>query len=92
MSLLTHEGCPHYLKGGCSAMGGDSCRGEHCNWLAEIGLFQNKTLKAVAEWLDERCESEEPSHAPYGGLRITCRGCMDELWLALHDGKMPGEE
>ncbi len=50
---------------------------------------QTVTLKAVGEWLDERCESEEPAHAPYGGLRIACRGCMNELLREASEGKAP---
>ncbi len=51
---------------------------------------QTKTLKAVAEWLGERCQ--EHSHSREGGYRGICVSCVATLFAALHKGKMLGEE
>ena len=96
MSLLTHDECPHYFKGGCSAMGGDFCRGDDCNWLAEIRSFHAKTLKAVAEWGDGyRGHRTVPIGRPVDSppkLRRTCSFCISDLLRSASEGKMPGEE
>ncbi len=51
-----------------------------------------KTLKAVAEWLDEGCNEEMHLFAAYGKARWTCPNCLSETVLALREGKMPGVE
>ena len=48
------------------------------------------TLKAVAEWLEERCD--KPDHRREGSQRGTCVSCVGSLFASLREGKMPGEE
>ena len=54
-----------------------------------------KTLKAVAEWGAETCTKDE-LHLTGDKLqernRTDCPLCMANLWEAVSDGKMPGEE
>ncbi len=54
-----------------------------------------KTLKAVAEWGAETCTKDE-LHLTGGKLqerkRMDCPLCMANLWEAVSEGKMPGEE
>ena len=47
------------------------------------------TLKAVAEWLGERCD--KPDHRREGSFRGTCVPCVSTLFVTLGEGKMPGE-
>ena len=49
-----------------------------------------KDLKAVAEWLEERCD--KPDHRREGSQRGTCVSCVASLFASLREGKMPGEE
>ena len=54
-----------------------------------------KTLKAVAEWGAETCTKDE-LHLTGDKLqersRMDCPLCMANLWEAVSEGKMPGEE
>ena len=50
-----------------------------------------KSIKAVAEWLNEYCQ--EPSHGNDLPVhRRYCFDCMRSLWQHLREGKLPGEE
>lgn len=54
---------------------------------------QTKTLKAVAEWLEDSCDT--PSRLPHGGHHVkrkVCYACVLFLLEAIREGKMPGEE
>ena len=49
-----------------------------------------KTLKAVAEWMLDRCTEHIDQHYP---LRFLCKLCMlDVVYSALHKGLLPGEK
>ncbi len=57
------------------------------------GASQTVTLKAVAEWMDGKCDQMIHGSITLGQrLRRDCCYCMRNMAEFANDGKMPGEE
>ena len=57
---------------------------------AVLDAEHTKTLKAVAEWLEPLCLNKW--YEGYEYQRMNCGDCVATMVMALHEGKMPGEE
>ena len=66
-------------------------QGQHDNWSDFVARAQHThTLKAVAEWMSQKCDVE--SHSRYRNGRASCPLCLANLIICGIEGKMPGEE
>ena len=87
MSLLTEQG---------KQRARDDWRESCPTWDEEHHLLiaqQTKTLKAVAEWMDGKCDQMIHGSITLGQrLRRDCCYCMRDMAEFAREGKMPGEE